>query len=280
MNPITLTCVHSPDPVRYGENVVYSLTITNPNTDMVTSVRATFSFDPNAGFEYIAASDAGFAMGSVVTWDVLGTLGPGASRTVSVTLQAPVGMSPFHSLSSTVTVTATSDETFGSEMPVDHVTNVLPWADLECTIGCPASVSPGSQFTYSIHITNNCGIVVTSLRFIAQLSSHVTFVSASDTGTFYPVTGSGGMIRWEGGPWSLNPGQTKTFTAVVTVNANAPVGSNAIKIVIVDLLADESTGKGPVEAFSSVEKGSSWKGLGILGAILDWLFRFFRVKKP
>lgn len=67
MKPLTLTCAHAPDPVRYGENVVYSLTITNPNTEMVTSVRATFSFDPGDGFTFIEASDAGFAMESVVT---------------------------------------------------------------------------------------------------------------------------------------------------------------------------------------------------------------------
>jgi hypothetical protein len=278
VDPTIPTCIHTPDPARYGQKVNYTITFANPNPVPMTSIKVTFYYKPNPPVKFESASDGGYLVDTTVIWDNLGVLAPRGSRTLSLSLRAPVGvMTQLASVDYIGKVTVTSGTT--SPVTVEDYTRVLPWENLDCTIDHPPSVGPGDQFVYSINIINNCEIVVTSVRFEADLSEYVTFVSASDLGSHYwSGSGAGGRVSWSYMPWSLNPGLAKAVTITVKVNSDAPPGTNSLMFRVYDLRSDESaSSKASFDAYISVFV-VRWFWI-VYRYINEWLVRLSRVWK-
>jgi hypothetical protein len=234
--PMTLDCVHTPEVPRFGQEVVYTISYTNPNTTQVTSVKIEYNYSSEGYLlEFISATNGGHVLGNKIVWDALGPLGPGESGFVSCTLKAPIVMDPFTSIDWTSDVSIKSAQT--SPRSVSRMINVLPWEDLNFVISCPRTVHRGQTFQYVISIINNCTIPVTAIRAPATLfmfSPYFTFIKLCDS-TGIPILPD--LLG------TLFPGESLTIAATVKVNSNAPLGNNIICLDF-PLLSDESLGVG------------------------------------
>jgi hypothetical protein len=240
MHPLTLDCVHAPEDPKYGQEVVYTISFLNPNTTKVSSVKIVYdqSFEGNPDIDLLSATNGGYIKGNKIVWDALGDLVPGQSGFVSFVMRAPVGMDPCGMISCSASVSIQSAQT--SPASAWHLTDVIPWEDLNFVVSCPGTVHRGQTFQYVISMINNCEIMVTAIRIDAKLSDDVTFVDASGGGVY--VSG------WHGITWdplgSLGPGDSQSITATVTVNSHAPLGTGVICLGFYRFLSDESVGIG------------------------------------
>ncbi len=108
----------------------------------------------------------------------------------------------------------------------------------------PADLNPGDTFTYTIVAKNNStstvsnGVVVTD-----TLDANVTFVSASNSGSFADNGAAADTVSWNLG--ALSPGETVTLTVTVQVKATAPTGSTTQDLLnsvsITSITADSNT---------------------------------------
>jgi uncharacterized repeat protein (TIGR01451 family) len=234
-NPLALECTHYPKNPKYGQQVVYTITFTNPNKTAVTSVK--IEYDQSSGMypsyiNFISATNGGSMQGTTkVVW-TLGTLGPGESGIVSFTLGMHDGMDPNATLSYSASVSISSAQT--SQTSIPYLTEVMGWQDLNWVVSCPAIVHRGQTFQYIISIFNNCTTMVTALRGHVSFSPHITFLE---------YCSSAGDPVVEDLLGSLPAGQSMTFIAKVKVNSNAPLGSDVI-CVDCNFLSDESVGAG------------------------------------
>lgn len=95
----------------------------------------------------------------------------------------------------------------------------LPTADVVTTKTGPATVTAGSNITYSITTTNNGPATATNVVIKDTLPTGTTFVSATNGGTQ-----SGGVVTWPNIP-SLASGVGNSVTYQVTVTAPRSAGS-------------------------------------------------------
>lgn len=86
---LVTTVVDSPDPVIYGQNLTFSIFVTNVGPATATSVSVT-NWLP-AGMAFLSATPSGYTLvGNVVTFTNLGNLGSGALGTASITVHPNV----------------------------------------------------------------------------------------------------------------------------------------------------------------------------------------------
>ncbi len=202
---LTITKRADPDPVNAGEELTYTIVVTNGSpTDDATNTVITDTLDGNVSFA--SASDSGEYDAGAVTWDV-GLLA--ANNTISRTLVVTVD-SAFSgpSLQNTAEVTSTGGVTDSDT--INTVVNTE--ADLSISkSGSADSVRMGDTLTYTIIVTNAgpstaTGVVVTDTKPVS-----VTFndsLSSSDCNETAPDTVTCNVN-------SLAPDLTTTLTIVV-----------------------------------------------------------------
>jgi uncharacterized repeat protein (TIGR01451 family) len=89
-----------------GQNVTYTFSITN--TGLVAATGVTFSdFITSPPFTFVNASSPGALSGNTVSWN-MGTIGPGANASVTLTLQVQSGVSNGTVLNNTMNVSYTA----------------------------------------------------------------------------------------------------------------------------------------------------------------------------
>jgi uncharacterized repeat protein (TIGR01451 family) len=152
----------SPDTITPGENVTYTLEVTNHGPDPAVAVRVS---DPlPSGLTFVSASPGCSAAAADVTCAV-GTLAAGASQTFTVT------SSVASSVTGRLTNTATVDSVTADPDPGDNTSTVtVPSegvADLSITkVASTSTVGPGGQVLYTLVVENDgpsnaTGVVVT-----------------------------------------------------------------------------------------------------------------------
>jgi uncharacterized repeat protein (TIGR01451 family) len=86
---LVMAAVDAPDPVFFGQNLLYSLSVTNLGPATATAVTVTNTLP--SGMTFISATPSGYTLvGSVVTFTNLGNLGSGAISTASITVHPDV----------------------------------------------------------------------------------------------------------------------------------------------------------------------------------------------
>jgi uncharacterized repeat protein (TIGR01451 family) len=167
---ILVNKVDSIDPVALGESTVYTITVTNGGPSFATGVILTDTFptgSPTATFSYqgslgIAPAGAGTciepalgATSGALTCTFPG-LASGASAVVTYAMRAEAiaaGLSgtTFNNAS----VAANEPESLPANNVTTHATTSRRTADLAIVKSAPASVTPGTTFSYGIAVTNN-----------------------------------------------------------------------------------------------------------------------------
>lgn len=164
-----LTVSKQGPPQRYiGRPGDYAITVTNTGDSPAQNTQLVDTMPP--GTSFVSASDGGVSSGNSVTWN-MGTLNPGESRTVNLTLKFNSAGDVRNTARATAVCAEASDST---ETPVRGIPAVL----LE-VIDIDDPVEVGSQTTYVITVTNQGSADDTNIRIVATLPPQEEFISAS-----------------------------------------------------------------------------------------------------
>ena len=214
----------TPDPlVGRGDTTTFAITLTNNGplaaqnvtlTDAIPTGTTFQSFVQNSGPAFacttagtISCTNASFANGATATFTLTVRVNANAGGTITNTASA-TSQTPDHN-----NVNNSASASF---------TAAQPGADLDVNKTAePATITPGSNLTYTITVTNVGTDPAASIALSDPLPANTTFVSVSDDGgagtTCNPPIS--GVVQCTID--ALTPGQTRTITLVVNVNANA-----------------------------------------------------------
>lgn len=230
--PLLLGVEHNPDPVRPGEVMNTSLTVTNVSAGQLFGVTLKMRWigsDLN-NIHDSNLSDGGSCFGTCsgtefVTW-TLGVMNAGDTRTVTIPPHIWGGTPEGKLLTFHTTVTEDSRKL----VEQSHTVRVQSTPPLDITVDENLNpVSPGQEFTYSIMYSNRSLTSATqaSLRF--PIPEGTSFISATDG-----VTPSDGIVTWNLGTVPAKSGSEKKVR--VTVDSNLSPGN------ILEIDAAEFTG--------------------------------------
>jgi uncharacterized repeat protein (TIGR01451 family) len=207
-----------PGAVFAGTNFSYEIWVTNLGPSVAAGVVVTDSLPAGVVFDGASGNWATNGVG-LVTWS-LGSLTNGQVTNVTVTVIAPAG----GTLTNTATVSSPTGDpnlTNNTSAPVGTtVVPVLAIADIGVAKTGPAYVFPGTNFSYTITVTNAGpstagGVVVTD-----TLPAGETFVLASGGGV-----NNGGVVSWTLG--NMSAGQTSNLTLTVRAPAGGTLTNTA-----------------------------------------------------
>ena len=181
---LTLSKAESADPVTAGSgmnNLVYTITVGNLGPSSATGLALSEALTVPAGVlieSIVPSGSTTYPEGSTDgTWTV-GTLAPGASETLTVTLTVGASALPGTDvISDVVTVTQINEANVGA-MSVSESTSVATLADLMISkADSQDPVAAGNPLTYTISVLNSLGPSdATNVLVTETLPAGVTFV--------------------------------------------------------------------------------------------------------
>ncbi|OUC07147.1 hypothetical protein RY27_16660, partial [Litorilinea aerophila] len=145
-----------PDPVRIGETLLYQIVVSNTGPSTAYGVMITDTLDAN--LDYVGSSPGCSESGGVVTCH-LGTLLPGAVRTVLVEGRVDASLTTTTTLNNSVAVGSSTPDPNGANNSASEQT-VAAGSDLAATdlaiakAATPSTVVAGEQVTFTLTITN------------------------------------------------------------------------------------------------------------------------------
>lgn len=228
---LNVTSTDTPDPVAPNAQLTYTLAYTNAGNENASSVAITSTVPANTTFS--GATADGTSTNGTVSWS-LGSLNAGSSGSVqfTVVVNSPLAQGTVITLAPP---TITSLET-GAVLGTGTGTTVTSLSTVAVTSSdTPDPVAPGSPVAYTLAWSVAGTAPVTDMLMTETLSSSLTFVSASNNGSF-SGSGSGGTITWILG--NHNPGETGTvtFTAkAANLVANGTVLSSSAALAAKDI---------------------------------------------
>ena len=209
-----MTKVAAPGRVVVGQDLTYTILVTNAGPNTATGVIVTDALPAGAAF-VTATTTQGTASesGGVVT-ATLGDLASGATATVTITVRPTAA----GTLSNTASVAGQQpDPDPGNNTTQPVVTPVDPAvANLTVTVtAAPDRVVVGQELTYTIVVTNGGPNTATGVTLTDVLPAGAAFVTA--TTTQGAVSAAGGVVTAALG--TLAPGATATVTITVRPTA-------------------------------------------------------------
>src|SRR4030095_12101986 len=238
VSDLSLTKTDSPDPVTAGNNLTYTITVTNNGPDTASNASWSDLLPPGTTFVSlstvsgwtnttpavgsggtVSSSNPSFAMGSAVFTLVVKVNSSVAAGTV---------------LTNTATVTSSTGDGMPGNQSGTAMTTVAASADLMVTkVDMPDPVQAGGNLTYTITVTNAGPSDAASVTLSDTLPAGTTFVSFSAPAGWMSTTppmAAGGAV-----PSSIAalPQGSAMFTLTVNVGssvANGTVLSNTATV--------------------------------------------------
>jgi len=195
--------------VVIGRPVNFAITVANTGD---AAAADTVIKDPiPAGATFVSATEGGKVDGNAVVWNV-GTLAPGASKTVNVSLSVAA--------TSNISNTATVSAKCASPASATAGTQVagVPAILLE-VVDDPDALEVGGQVTYTIEVTNQGSAPGTNIKIVAGLEDFLQFVSAG------------------GATAGTSDGKTVTFAPLPSL---APKAKTSWKVVVKGVKAGDT----------------------------------------
>jgi len=216
---LTLSKLDNPDPVIAGNNLSYTLVVTNNGPSDVTGAGAIVISDPlPAQVTFISASTGCSLAAGTVTCS-LGNLVSGSGSSVNIVVK--VNSSTTGQISNTASVTTTLDHIPGNNS-ASALTTVNTQANLSLTkVGSPSSVLPEDNITYNLTVTNNGPSDATGVILTDNLPSAVIFVSAPG------CSQAGSVVTCNLGTIASSSNKPATIVVKVKDNATGSVQNTA-----------------------------------------------------
>lgn len=234
---LSITKVDSPDPVAPGDDLTYTLKVTNGVTGaaVATGVFVTDTFPSSVTFKSAVPSQGvtNLVPGGL-TWDV-GALIDGQSETLVIVVTVDAGAIDGTILTNTAVVQGNQSDPDPSNNTSIVTTLVALPAEIDLSItkgDSPDPVSPGANLTYSLTVAYGVSgsAVATGVFVMDTLPEGVTFVSAVPSQGI--AISSGGNVSWDVGV--LSSGQAETLEIVVTVDLGVPDGTVLTNTAVVE----------------------------------------------
>jgi uncharacterized repeat protein (TIGR01451 family) len=193
-----------------GGTANYTITVTNLGPSTASNVVVMDRIPTNTTF--LSASGSYTITSNVLSWDTL-TLSNGATANFTISLQAPkTGSFTNIALSTSPTADPNPTNNNGTATGSRIVTKTVPSADVVVLVSGPPTATQGSNFVYTITVTNAGPSVSSNLVVSDSLPVGLTFVSASGNGKR-----TNSIVTWPPVK-SLAVGGRTNYT--VTVNAS------------------------------------------------------------
>jgi uncharacterized repeat protein (TIGR01451 family) len=193
-----------PASVTAGQNVVYTVTVTNNG---VSNAAAVSVADPTpSGLVFV--SNTGDCTSAFPC--AFGSLAPGATRTITSTFSVPSSYTTPDPIENTATVSTTTSDPSPANNTSTATTDVDVSADLEISKTGPASVTAGEVVVYTVTVTNNGQSDAAAVSIADPTPSGLVFISnTGDCTTAYPCSLG-----------TVPAGATRTITSTFTVPAS------------------------------------------------------------
>jgi uncharacterized repeat protein (TIGR01451 family) len=233
---IQVTKTDSPDPVTAGNNLTYTVTITNNGPSDAQSVSLTdttpthttfVSGQQNNGPVFNCAYPMAGTTGTASTCTIA-TLAAGASAEFQIVVHVDSDTANgTHIMNTASGATTTSDPTSGNNDGTSDTT-VNTSADLEVSKSdTPDPVNAGQDITYTINFKNNGPSDAQSVSVSDATPANTTFVSVTTpagwTRTDSVAVGGTGTISFTKS--TVANQETASFTLVLKVNSNTAAGT-------------------------------------------------------
>jgi uncharacterized repeat protein (TIGR01451 family) len=231
---VSVTKTDSPDPVISGNNITYTITVTNSGpsdaqslslSDAVPANTTLFSVTTPASWTRTDAVPAG---GTGTITFTRTSLAASASSIFTIVVNVNAGTANGTIVNNTATVaSATADPTAGNNSAT-AMTLVQNDADLAITkVRSPlGTINAGTNVTYTIQVTNNGPSPATGVTFTDVVPSGTTLVSQSNPAGWscntIPAGGTGTITCTKS---SMANGGSATLTVVATVSCSVPNGT-------------------------------------------------------
>ncbi len=176
---LRITKEADPSPIEAGEDVTYTLTVTNDGPNTATAVTVDDDL-PNSLTLVSATPSQGNCNNSDPVQCALGTLLNGASATVEIVATVGTGQTG-NVISNTATVEAAEHDPDPDDNSATEPTEVLPEADLaiDKRVVEPAPYLAGENTTYLLTVTNNGPNLAEEVDVTDDLPAGLTLVSAT-----------------------------------------------------------------------------------------------------
>ena len=205
-----------------GTNVVYTITVTNAGPSDATGVTLADPTPPGLTF----VSNAGDCTTAFPC--TLGTLPPGATRTITATFAIPSGYTTPNPIANTATVSSpTPDAAAGNNSATTTTPLGTPVTDLHITkTNGVNGVVAGLPTTYTITVTNPLGPSDASGATVTDA------FPATLTGVTWTCTGTGGGACPASGSGDINTSVTVPVGATVVFTATGTVDPAATGVLV------------------------------------------------
>jgi uncharacterized repeat protein (TIGR01451 family) len=233
---VATTLTDSPDPVPQGDELTYSIGLSNNGPSDAQNV--TLQDTPPAGTTFVSLTQtAGPALtcttpiaggGGTVACSIA-TLPAGSSASFDLVVNVPDTSTPGTVLSDTATASSSTSDPAGANNSATTTTTVAASTDLSVSDNSdsPDPVAAGQNLTYSITLADGGPSDAQSPSLTDTLPAGTTFVSVSAPNGFSctaPSVGSSGTVTCTGS--TLANGGSATFTIVVRVDPGRAAGSS------------------------------------------------------
>jgi len=209
----------APPTAVLGENFLYNIVVSNPAKVAATNAVLT---DPlPEGIVYVSSNPKAAVAGQNLTWQ-LGTIGPGASKSVSVTVKG----SRTGSFLNHATVVADDGLSAKAQAPTRIVQPALT-----LTKTAPAEALLCDTIPYSIIVKNTGDAPATNVRIVDPLPEGLTMLDGRKTAEFDIGTLAPGVSK--AGKVTVKASKIGTYTNTATVTGNGGLKATASATTVV-----------------------------------------------
>jgi len=243
---LSVTKSDAPDPVQAGQNLTYTVTVSNGGPHNATGVTLTDTLPANLTFVSANSTVGTCAQAAGVVTCNIGALANGASATVTIIVTTTGATAA--SITNTAAVTGAEFDSNAANNSASASTAVTPVADVQIIkTAAPNPVNAGQNLTYTVNVRNNgpsaaTGVTVTD-------TPPVTLALVSATGSQGTCSIAAGTITCNVGTLASGAQATATIvvtplagavpsvsnTAAVTANLTDPVAANNSSTVVVNV---------------------------------------------